>query len=132
MKRSKVLSFTVAFLLLMQSANVHVNDVLLINNLMEHLDFHESTYGDDIFAFLNKHYGSDKEGLDHDKENSHNHELPFTHNVCADASMVFVVDLNPIKWESSLIGIAGQKDYFYTNNYSFLSNNDIFQPPQRV
>lgn len=124
------MSFAIASLMLMQSVNVHINDVLQISNLMEHLDFHETTYGDDLFAFLNKHYGSSKEELNHDDENSHNHELPFTHTVCSDASTVFVVDLNPVVWESSEGDLSDQKDFFYTNTYSFLGNKDIFQPPK--
>ena len=56
----KIISFLLASFVLAQSFNIHIPEVLKLKNLVEHLEFHKSVYGDDIFSFVAKHYGNQK------------------------------------------------------------------------
>ena len=120
-----------AVFILSQSFNVHLIDVMKLQNLMEHIAFHEATYGDDIFSFISKHYGLEMAEHNQQKENSEEHQqLPFNHGVLLDAGHLFVCEVFVESLDLSVAPDAQERDFFYYNFYSFLGNSDIFQPPR--
>ncbi len=48
----KFILFSIASIVLIQSFNIHIMDVLKLKNLIEHIEFHKSTYGDDVFDLV--------------------------------------------------------------------------------
>ena len=128
----KIISFSIASVILIQSFNIHMLDILKLKNLMEHLEFHKSTYGDDVFTFVAKHYGYQK--LKHeDKDEKKDHQqLPFHHNTCLDSSVFYVFDMNRYQLKDLDHSNAELNTFFFQSAYSFMENADIFQPPQFV
>ena len=44
-------------------------DVVKLTNLLEHIELHKSTYGDDIFSFVSKHYGDKMQEHKEERDN---------------------------------------------------------------
>ena len=106
-------------------------DVLKLSNLIEHMELHESVYGDDIFSFLSKHYGDQTEEHKEQRKGSNEHQnLPFSHNVSMDAASLFIFDESMMKLILSVAPDVKRSNFYYYNFYSFLENTDIFQPPR--
>ena len=128
----KIISFSVASIILIQSFNIHMLDVLKLKDLMEHIEFHKSTYGDDVFTFLAKHYGYQK--LKHEgKDQKEDHQqLPFHHNTCLDSIVFYVFDMNRYQLKDQDHSDFDSSTFFFQSTYSFMENADIFQPPQFV
>ena len=127
----KVSSLVLSVFLLLQSINIHFKDVVNLDALMEHIEFHQSEYGDSLFSFFSKHYGnkmSEHQEHKEQKDGGH-HKLPFKHTVCSDAGQFFLVNLPDVKLINSS-GFKHQQPTFYYNNYSYLENSDIFEPPR--
>ena len=128
------LSILLSALVLLQGLNLHVSEILELHVLLEHIEHHQSSYGDDLFSFLEKHYGTKK--AEHDQEehqNGGNHEnLPFKDQAChSPAPTMIVLAVSPIR---NLIsdGIMPRPSYHYQESYSFLDQTDIFQPPRII
>lgn len=126
-----------AGLVLAQSFNIHIMDLLKLDNLIEHVQYHQSNYDDDIFSFLAKHYGN--QAVDHQsnddqkKEHDHEHEkLPFNHNYCEDALPIIVFNLNLYQSIEPVEHRHASLIFYYQDSYSYLENVDIFQPPQQT
>ena len=117
--------------MLSQSFNLHLMDVIKLSNLLEHIEFHESTYGDDIFAFVSKHYGDKMQEHNEQKEDSNDHQkLPFNHGVCIDSGQLFIADAQIGKPIFSLPVHINRSIFSGDDFYSYLKNTDIFQPPR--
>lgn len=135
----KILSLSVASLILVQSFNIHLMDALKLSNLMEHVAFHKETYNDGVFSFIAKHYGNQvaehqvEHENDHDDEKNkdeNHHQLPFDHGVCLDATPIYVFNLNVYSLEEPVVHVHGAKNFYHQDSYSYLENSDIFQPPK--
>ena len=119
--------------MLSQSFNLHLVDVLKLQNLVEHIEFHESAYGDDIFSFLSKHYGDKMEEHQEHKDGSNDHQkLPFHHHISLDSSQLFMFDTNIAKLDFLVPPQVKRSVFSYDNFYSFLEYIDIFQPPKFI
>ena len=53
----KFVSIAASFLILIQSFNICISDLVDLSELIEHAKFHSEKYGDNLFVFLSKHYG---------------------------------------------------------------------------
>lgn len=130
---TRAVSIAVSCLILLQGLNIHVTDVLEIKALFEHLELHQSSYGDDFSSFLAKHYGEKRSEHDNQnkKERKDHEKLPFKHKVCLDGQLVFL--FNNVQYSRSLqtpTCCSVVESSFFQNNYSFLNQDDIFQPPR--
>ena len=54
---TKIGSIAISLLILFQSFNIHLDDVIELDELIEHAQFHSAEYGDNFFVFISKHYG---------------------------------------------------------------------------
>ena len=115
-------------LLVLQSINLNLVDLVKIPVLIEHYNQHQEEYGDDFFSFLDKHYGHDKE--EHNTEHSEHQDLPFHH------SLQF---LTGVEWQYSTV--FSWKHYFvfesshyfvYKAPHSASAAISINQPPQKT
>lgn len=128
----KMFSFLLASFVLLQSFNIHIPEVLKLKNLLEHLEFHQSVYGDDIFSFVAKHYGDQKLKHEKNEDNGDHQQLPFHHHVNFDIVLFYVIDINRYQLRDFVDNAPELKNFSYQTSYSFLENTDIFQPPQFV
>lgn len=121
-----VLIIPFAFILLLQSLHVSLEDIVKIPDLVEHYQEHKIEQGDDLLSFLNKHYGSDKE--DHKSEDSEHEDLPFHHtnHNCIDLK----VDV-PLTFHLKNIRANQSKHYFvYSEPITSRATHSIHQPPK--
>ncbi len=128
------LSILLSLLVLLQGLNLHLKDVLELSALMEHLEMHQSSYGDDLYSFLEKHYGSkisehDREG--HSDGGQHD-GLPFKERASCVSVMHLVI--LPGSADRNLISelMPESPSFHYQEDYSFLNPADIFQPPRTL
>ena len=119
--------------ILAQSVNIHLGDVLQVDSLLEHLELHEDIYGDDLFAFISKHYGGEIEEHQRESGNDSDHsKLPFNHSIACDSFQFFILDLDQLGLGYVQLPVQKKSDFYYNISYSFLENTDIFQPPRRA
>ncbi len=128
------ISILLSALVLMQGLNLHLQDILELGALVEHMEYHQSSYGDDLYSFLEKHYGTKK--TEHDGEehqNGENHEkLPFKDKAChSSSSNMIVLTGSPMRNLTSDC-ILPRSSFHYQESYSFLDQTDIFQPPRII
>ena len=129
---NKLCSIFIASLILLQSFGIHWNDIVQLDELIEHAQFHSEAYGDNLVVFLSKHYGELK--ADHQKqhqEEKEDHEkLPFN-NHCSVASVtVFVMDTSSIGLDYIELVEFRSLNFQYCAPSSTLHADGILQPPR--
>ncbi len=79
-----LIAISLSLLVFFQSAGLGMADILMLDKLVEHAQYHSENYGDDFFTFFEKHYGSLKaeHQLNHNEEKQEHEELPFQHISC--------------------------------------------------
>ena len=124
-----------SILLLLQSVSIGVNDIIQINNLIEHAKFHNETYGDSLLVFISKHYGELKNNhTQNNPSEQHDHEkLPFGHQTCHHFFEVAVLSPFYGLEEKSIEHVAtAEANFFYKEPYSSPYKSGIFQPPKHA
>lgn len=118
--------------ILIQGLNIHLSDMIELQVLLKHLEEHQASYGDDLFTFFDKHYGDLRQEHDQEKhEGSTEHEkLPFKHKVYQLSMSILINSFNRSERDPDPVPIVSVQNYFYLDNYSFLDQSDIFQPPK--
>ena len=128
---SKFVAILISFMIMLQSINVNIADVLNISELIEHAQEHKEEFGDNFFQFLAKHYGSEKlQHSNHDDHKTSHENLPFQNNF--QLSLVFVLDLNTLYFSDlKEFNTTNQSAIFYYKSPgSNLFVSGIFQPPR--
>ncbi|WP_396636011.1 hypothetical protein [Maribacter sp. R77961] len=130
----KINSIAIALLILIQSFNIHLSDIVELDELIEHAQFHAKEYGDDFFVFISKHYGELKteHNKKHQEEQEEHEELPFQ-NQCYTASLsAFVLNKTALYPLEIAVLINSTSNYFYHASYHSLEQEGLFQPPRRA
>jgi len=128
---TKFFSIFISGLILFQSFNIHLGDLLRLEELIEHVEFHEDKYGDDLFVFLSKHYGDLKQSHkeQHKKEKKDHSHPPINHDCSSQIQTSFVV--NSISFTMVRLQIIKTTTIFlYQDIFSTFEKQKIFQPPQ--
>ena len=129
---TKIFAISAALLILFQSFNLDINDVLEMDELVEHYQFHSREYGDTILVFLSKHYGELKteHHQKHKEEQKEHEELPFQNPYSSPATMVFIS--NKILECNTRIPVLENKtsNFHYFDFYTSLLGDSPFQPPR--
>lgn len=128
----KLLSILMSGLILVQSFDIAVNDIMQLDELIEHASFHSEKYGDNILVFISKHYGELKEqhNKDHQEEEKDHEELPFQ-NHCSCSSITAIVtapsflDLNSLNAPECTVA-----NFNYLEPISSPHAKGLLQPPQ--
>lgn len=115
--------------MLLQSFDVHASDVLSLGAVLEHAQFHEAEFGDDLFTFYQKHFGSSSEDhVAHQHQEKHE-KLPQHDNLCSSVAHVFIVNpSNNIAVEANNLNEL-KLNFYYLEGISFTLAYDFFQPP---
>ena len=117
---------------MLQSFGVHYDDIIQLDELVEHAEFHSEQYGDDIVVFLSKHYGELKADhqRDHQEEKKDHEKLPFNHS----APHTCVADIFISTYKSELNEIEfldfTSSNFYYQAPTSSLHSQGILQPPR--
>lgn len=127
----KIISIILTLLILSQSSEVTVVDVLKVKNLYEHVKFHQEQYGDTVLEFLTEHYGDGD--VDHKNDHRDHDNLPFKHSskTCSHNILLFAIDFShqELKIDSFL---DSNLNFFYKETTSVYELNAILQPPQHT
>lgn len=130
----RLISILLSFIILIQSVNFGLDDVLHIDELIEHASFHSEAHGDSFAVFLSKHYGELKaiHEKEHQEEKEEHEQLPFNHNNCSHVSSMMVLALNPFKEELKVHDFSEQieTNFYYQEPTSSLHSLGFFQPPR--
>ena len=128
---AKYSSILLAIFVLAQSFNLHSEDLLKLGTLVSHIEFHQDEYGDDLFAFISKHYGDKRSSHDEEpKDSEDHHRLPFNHNRCLDSGQIFVMNIDNPSFHLLADDLIQTSHFYYQNSYTFIENSDVFQPPK--
>ncbi|SIR33258.1 hypothetical protein SAMN05421797_11077 [Maribacter ulvicola] len=118
---------------MLQSLGVHYDDIVQLDELIEHAQFHNMQYGDNVIVFLSKHYGELKADhqRDHQEEKKDHEKLPFNHSGASHISIADVF-LNTYKSELNEVQILENSDgnFYYQAPSSSLHSQGILQPPR--
>lgn len=129
----KLTSIAVSLLILVQSFNIHFSDIVELDELIEHAQFHAEEYGDNFLVFISKHYGELKaeHSKKHQEEREEHEQLPFQHQCQTALLSAFVLNQTPdYPLEIDLV-VCLDSNYFYQVSYHSLAQEGLFQPPQQ-
>ncbi|APY08578.1 hypothetical protein BWZ20_09810 [Winogradskyella sp. J14-2] len=131
---NKLTAILLSSFILIQSFQISIDDIMQLDELIEHAQFHKQEYGDNFFVFLSKHYGELKaEHTEHNhKEQSDHEQLPFQcqgHYV----SLLAIVQ-SPFQPSSDTFEISPttEANFHYLNLYASISNTQLLQPPRQA
>jgi len=131
---TKIVSIAVSLLILVQSFNIHLSDIVELDELIEHAQFHSEEYGDNFFVFVSKHYGELKadHSQKHQEEKEDHEQLPFQHQ-CQTAQLSAFVLIQtadyPLEFD---VVLDRDSNYFYQASYHSLAQEGLFQPPRQA
>ncbi|MEP0133121.1 MAG: hypothetical protein ABJJ25_14070 [Eudoraea sp.] len=131
----KLVSISASFLILIQSLNICIRDLVDLSEFIEHATFHSEKYGDNLFVFISKHYGELEadHNKKHQEEKQEHEELPFQHQshmALLSAFMLKDLQAYQIKPVDDLVG--SDTNFFYQASYSNCEKEAPFQPPRAV
>jgi len=127
---TRVVSIVLSILVLFQSFNIHLDDIVELDELIEHAKFHAEEYGDDFFVFISKHYGELKaeHNQQHQEEKEDHEQLPFQHQGHTALSP-FVLSKNTYS-EMVTAVLFKSANFFYQASYHSLSPEGPLHPPR--
>jgi len=123
----KTISILLISLILLQTSEASIGDILQLKNLYKHAKFHQEAYGDDFFDFFSEHYGDEMQT--HQNEHPEHENLPLKHqHNCIDTTITAVTHACYSINEQSRLQIP--VNFFYTESTSVFEKPSVFQPPQ--
>jgi hypothetical protein len=127
----KIISIVFANLILFQSFHIGFDDIVKIDDLLEHASYHQETYGDTFFEFLAEHYTEN--AINHDEDHEEHDNLPFKHDgkTCQHTTSIFTLHFNHFEIKPNQ-GIEHKAHFFYQDLYAFLNKPSVFQPPRQA
>jgi hypothetical protein len=131
----KLVSILASFLILIQSFNICISDLIDLSELIEHAKFHSEKYGDNFFVFISKHYGELEADhtKKHQEEKQEHEELPFQHQAHMNLFSAFVIKDLPAFHINLIDEMAtSAANYFYQASYLNHEQEGPFQPPRVV
>ena len=131
----KLFSILMSSLMLVQSVDITFNDIVQLDEFIEHANFHSEKYGDNLLVFISKHYGDLKEQHteDHKEEKDDHEKLPFqNHCHCTSTSFAFVLSAFSSELKTLQNPEDKATDFYYRLPSTSLFTTGLFQPPQFV
>lgn len=130
----RITALLLSLFILIQSANIQIDDIFELDELIEHAQFHAEEHGDNFFVFISKHYGELKaeHNKEHQEEHEEHEELPFQQQ--GQTAFLFAFVLNEITDYPIEIKDFTKQDpnYFYQDSYHSLTQEGLLQPPRRI
>jgi hypothetical protein len=131
---SKLIAIILSGFILIQSFQIGAEDMLQLDELIEHAQFHKQEYGDNFFVFISKHYGELKaeHSKNHQEEKQDHEQLPFQ---CQGHSTTIIASLpfnNCNNFNVVEITASSESSFHYLNLYSSLHEKELLQPPRQA
>lgn len=130
----RIAAILLSTLILVQSFNVHFNDIFELDELIEHAQFHAEEYGDNFLVFISKHYGELKaeHNKNHQEEKEEHERLPFQQQ--SQSIVLYAFATNELQKNLPEIIFESSQDsnFFYQASYYSLNPEGPFQPPRQV
>lgn len=129
---SKLFSIIMSSVILLQSFGMHVDDLVQIDEFIEHAQFHSEQYGDTVFVFISKHYGELKAAHDqeHQEEREDHEQLPFQHNSHTVTILDFTLNSAILDFKTFDFLEFRIHNFHYNAPLSSLHAEGILQPPR--
>ena len=131
----KGISIILSFVFLFQSLGLKMNDFIQLDEFIEHAQFHNQQYGDNILVFISKHYGELKadHNKEHQEEKSDHEQLPFQHNMYVSSIAVLSFGVtNRLELNTPEFLDFKSHNFFYQESSSTLYSEGLFQPPRYI
>ncbi|GAB5474839.1 MAG: hypothetical protein Mars2KO_29380 [Maribacter sp.] len=130
----KITSIAISMLILIQSLNVHFDDLVELDELIEHAQFHAEEYGDNFFVFISKHYGELKaeHSKKHQEEKEEHERLPFQHQCQTLTLYAHVLNQIPDNNLGMDFSVDPNPNFFYQASYRSLVQEGLLQPPRQA
>ncbi|WP_299519582.1 hypothetical protein [Winogradskyella sp.] len=131
---SKLISILLSGFILIQSFQITLEDIMQIDELIEHAKFHKQEYGDNFFVFLSKHYGELK--AEHSKTNqeeqSDHEQLPFQFQGQSTVLLAFLSSNYHTDFSRFKIKKIAESNFHYLNLYVSQHDKELLQPPRQA
>jgi len=130
----RLISIPLSLLILIQSFNISIGEIVEMDELIEHARFHSEEYGDNFIVFLSKHYGELKSehSTKHQEEQKDHEELPFQHQMHTATLSAFVLDDQDLSTINPNFAERISGNYYYQDSHSYSIEKGLFQPPRRA
>ncbi|WP_299363434.1 hypothetical protein [Winogradskyella sp.] len=131
---SRLISILLSGFILIQSFQITLEDIMQIDELIEHAKFHKQEYGDNFFVFLSKHYGELKaeHSKNHQEEQTDHEQLPFQFQGQSTIVFAFLSSNCNTDFTEFKINISAESNFHYLNLYASLHEEDLLQPPRQA
>ncbi len=131
---TQLTSIAISFLVLIQSFHISIGEIIEMDALIEHAQFHSEEHGDSFMVFLSKHYGELKEehSQKHQEEQKDHEELPFNHQIHTASLSVFVLNNDSFYTSTLEFSVKTTTNYSYRASYSSFEEDGPFQPPRQA
>lgn len=131
-KMAKLFSISLSLLILIQSFGFSINDIVQIDEFIEHAQYHNEQFGDNLFVFISKHYGDLKvdHNREHQEEKEDHEKLPFQHQSHISSISVFVLNSNKKEFRAPEFPESKTHHFHYQTPFSSIHLKGILQPPR--
>ena len=119
-------------LILTQSLRLDYDDIIQMDDLIEHAQFHKAEYGDNFFVFISKHYGKlkDEHRKNHQDEEKEHEQLPFQCHDHMVSITAFVIHKCFLEIETVELLELKDNRFHYQSSLSSLHKKGLLQPPK--
>ncbi|TNJ44174.1 hypothetical protein KFZ70_03845 [Tamlana fucoidanivorans] len=127
---SKMIAILYSTLILIQSANINIEDFSKFNVLIEHANYHKDMYGDSFFEFLMEHYG--EQVATHPNDHKEHDNLPFKkhqHLTC-HVNSAFILTSFYLYPHNTPTYKDIPLNFIYKESTSLFEKPSVFQPPK--
>ena len=123
---NQIVHISLSFLIGLQSIGFTLVDVMQVDELYEHYQYHQKELGHDLLTFIDLHYGEQKEA--HQEDHGGHEELPF-HHTSISVNILFL-DSSELDINRNLIPEKAGIPNTFNKLISFLFIDEILQPPK--
>lgn len=130
----KACAILIAMLILVQGVSFNFGDLVQLDELLEHAQFHKEEYGDNFLVFLSKHYGELQTEHNEKHQEEHEHEkLPLNHNSSFHAIISpFIINHQLIADLTLDFSLQNKNNFYYALSKSALFTSGVFEPPRFI
>lgn len=130
----RIVAIGTALLIFCQGINLQFKDLVELDILVEHYQFHVQAHGDDLISFLSKHYGKEKDShnLAHQEEQQQHEKLPFQQQSQGHQPLVLPFGQAHLLQTRNEPPGDSNVNFHYQDNYSTLLGERHFQPPRHA
>lgn len=130
----RISSMLLSVLMLLQSLHITFTDLVQLDELLEHAQYHKQQFGDNFITFLSKHYGTEKEAhsQEHQEERPQHEQLPFQQLAHLSGAHLFIMRKPGFEFAWVPESPGNSPIFYYQPMRSSPFQSGVFQPPRRA